>query len=201
MLKGYKTNQVVPISMNFGSAVLRTDARLSFQQSVGGPIVLGIHGIRQKPELERPYFGHIFSEEDKKNLRESGNMGRVADLNLRGNTTEPCLISIDKNTNELVAVRQEHVYIPNEIKGVTLTPDEIQKLKNGEQIFVDGMKSNQGKEFNANLAVQCGKKGYRVHIPKGPGIQPTVSRRCTAFTDAAQGTERRPYHSCGGHEA
>ncbi len=33
MLKGYKTNQVVPISMNFGSAVLRTDARLSFQQS------------------------------------------------------------------------------------------------------------------------------------------------------------------------
>ena len=77
MLRGYKTNQVVPISMNFGSAVLRTDARLSFQQSVGGPIVLGIHGIRQKPELERPYFGHIFSEEDKKNLLETGNMGRM----------------------------------------------------------------------------------------------------------------------------
>ena len=95
--------------------------------------MLGIHGIRKEPELDRPYFGHIFTEEDKKNLRESGNMGRVADLNLRGNTTEPCLISIDKNTNELVAVRQEHVYIPNEIKGVTLTPDEIQKLKNGEQ--------------------------------------------------------------------
>ena len=36
-------------------------------------------------------------------------MGRVAELNLRGGTTEPCLISIDKNTNELVAVRQEHV--------------------------------------------------------------------------------------------
>ena len=80
MLRGYKTNQVVPISMNFGSAVLRTDARLSLQQSVGGPIVLGIHGIRQKPELDRPYFGHIFSEEDKKNLLETGNMGRVVEL-------------------------------------------------------------------------------------------------------------------------
>ena len=66
MLKGYKTNQVVPISMNFGSAVLRTDARLSFQQSRSGDIVLGIHGIRQKPDLDRPYFGHIFSDEDKK---------------------------------------------------------------------------------------------------------------------------------------
>ena len=60
MLRGYKTNQVVPISMNFGSAVLRTDARLSFQQSRAGDIVLGIHGIRQKPDLDRPYFGHIF---------------------------------------------------------------------------------------------------------------------------------------------
>ena len=37
MLRGYKTNQVVPISMNFGSAVLRTDARLSLQQSVRNP--------------------------------------------------------------------------------------------------------------------------------------------------------------------
>ena len=60
MLKGYKTNQVVPISMNFGSAVLRTDARLSFQQTADGQIALGIHGIRQKPELDRPYFG-LFS--------------------------------------------------------------------------------------------------------------------------------------------
>ena len=77
MLKGYKTNQVVPISMNFGSAVLRTDARLSFQQSMAGEVVLGIHGIRQKPDLDRPYFGHIFSDEDKKNLLETGNMGRV----------------------------------------------------------------------------------------------------------------------------
>lgn len=128
--------------------------------------MLGIHGIRKEPELDRPYFGHIFTEEDKKNLRESGNMGRVADLNLRGNTTEPYLISIDKNTNELVAVRQEHVYIPNEIKGVTLTPDEIQKLKNGEQIFVDGMKSNQGKEFNANLQYNAERRGIEFIFPK-----------------------------------
>lgn len=55
MLKGYN-NQVVPISVNFGSAVLRTDARLSFQQSMVGEVVLGIHCIREKPDLDRPYF-------------------------------------------------------------------------------------------------------------------------------------------------
>lgn len=166
MLKGYKTNRTMPLTLNIpGVLTAKLDARLSFISN-GGQVMLGIHGIRKEPELDRPYFGHIFTEEDKKNLRESGNMGRVADLNLRGNTTEPCLISIDKNTNELVAVRQEHVYIPNEIKGVTLTPDEIQKLKNGEQIFVEGMKSNQGKEFNANLQYSAERRGIEFIFPK-----------------------------------
>lgn len=166
MLKGYKTNRTMPLTLNIpGVLTAKLDARLSFISN-GGQVMLGIHGIRKEPELDRPYFGHIFTEEDKKNLRESGNMGRVADLNLRGNTTEPCLISIDKNTNELVAVRQEHVYIPNEIKGVTLTPDEIQKLKNGEQVFVDGMTSNQGKEFNATLQYSAERRGIEFIFSK-----------------------------------
>ena len=166
MLKGYKTNKTIPLTLNIpGVLTAKLDARLSFMSN-GGQVMLGIHGVRKEPELDRPYFGHIFTEEDKKNLRESGNMGRVADLNLRGNSIEPCLISIDKNTNELVAVRQEHVYIPNEIKGVTLTPDEIQKLKNGEQIFVDGMKSNQGKEFNAHLQYSAERRGIEFIFSK-----------------------------------
>ena len=159
MLKGYKTNQVVPISMNFGSAVLRTDARLSFQQSVGGPIVLGIHGIRQKPELERPYFGHIFSEEDKKNLLETGNMGRVVELKGRNGEYIPSFISIDTLTNEVVAMRAENAYIPQEIKGVKLTDQEINDLLEGKKVFIEGMISNNGKEFDAHIQVNAERRG------------------------------------------
>ena len=159
MLRGYKTNQVVPISMNFGSAVLRTDARLSFQQSVGGPIVLGIHGIRQKPELERPYFGHIFSEEDKKNLLETGNMGRVVELKGRNGEYIPSFISIDKLTNEVVAMRAENAYIPQEIKGVKLTDQEINDLWEGKKVFIEGMISNNGKEFDAHIQVNAERRG------------------------------------------
>ena len=159
MLRGYKTNQVVPISMNFGSAVLRTDARLSFQQSVGGPIVLGIHGIRQKPELERPYFGHIFSEEDKKNLLETGNMGRVVELKGRNGEYIPSFISIDKLTNEVVAMRAENAYIPQEIKGVKLTNQEINDLREGKKVFIEGMISNNGKEFDAHIQVNAERRG------------------------------------------
>ena len=159
MLKAYKTNQVVPISMNFGSAVLRTDARLSFQQSVGGPIVLGIHGIRQKPELDRPYFGHIFSEEDKKNLLETGNMGRVVELKGRNGEYIPSFISIDKLTNEVVAMRAENAFIPKEIKGVQLTEQEQNDLREGKKVFIEGMISNSGKEFDAHIQINAERRG------------------------------------------
>ena len=158
MLKGYKTNQVVPISMNFGSAVLRTDARLSFQQSVGGPIVLGIHGIRQKPELDRPYFGHIFSEEDKKNLLETGNMGRVVELKGRNGEYIPSFVSIDKLTNEIVAMKAENVFIPNEISGVKLTEQEQHDLREGQKIYVEGMIAKSGNEFDAHIQINAERR-------------------------------------------
>lgn len=166
MLKGYKTNKLVPLTLTLDAAIIRMDARLSLIPMQNGQVGLGIHGIRKEPQLERPYFGHIFTEEDKKNLRESGNMGRVAELNLRGGTTEPCLISIDKSTNELVAVRQEHVYVQNEVRGVKLSPDEIQTLKNGGQVFVDGMISNKGKEFSATLQYSAERRGLEFIFPK-----------------------------------
>ena len=159
MLRGYKTNQVVPISMNFGSAVLRTDARLSFQQSAGGPIVLGIHGIRQKPELDRPYFGHIFSDEDKKNLLETGNMGRVVELKGRNGEYIPSFVSIDKLTNEVVAMRAENAFIPKEIKGVQLTEQEQNDLREGKKVFIEGMISNSGKEFDAHIQINAERRG------------------------------------------
>lgn len=159
MLRGYKTNQVVPISMNFGSAVLRTDARLSFQQTAGGQIALGIHGIRQKPELDRPYFGHIFSEEDKKNLLETGNMGRVVELKGRNGEYIPSFVSIDKLTNEVVAMRAENAFIPREIKGVQLTEQEQNDLREGKKVFIEGMISNSGKEFDSHIQINAERRG------------------------------------------
>lgn len=159
MLKGYKTNQLVPINLNFGSAVLRTDARLSLQQSNTGEVVLAIHGIRKQPELERPYFGHIFSEEDKKNLLETGNMGRVVELKGRNGEYIPSFISLDKMTNEVVAMRAENVYIPNEIKGVQLTDQEKNDLREGKKVYIEGMTTKSGNEFNAHIQVSAERRG------------------------------------------
>lgn len=159
MLRGYKTNQTVPITMNFGSAVLRTDARLSFQQSTAGPVVLGIHGIRQQPELDKSYFGHIFSEEDKKNLRETGNMGRVVELKTRSGEYAPSFVSLDKMTNEIVAMKVENAYIPNEIKNVKLTEQEKNDLKEGKAVYLEGMTAASGNEFNAHVQFNADRRG------------------------------------------
>lgn len=159
MLKGYKTNQLVPINLNFGSAVLRTDARLSLQQSNTGEVVLAIHGIRKQPELERPYFGHIFTDEDRKNLLETGNMGRVVELKGRNGEYIPSFISLDKMTNEVVAMRAENVYIPNEIKGVQLTDQEKNDLREGKKVYIEGMTAKAGNEFNAHIQVSAERRG------------------------------------------
>jgi hypothetical protein len=159
MLKGYKTNTLVPISMNFGSAVLRTDARLSFQQSPAGPVVLAMHGIRKEPDLEKPFFGHVFSEEDKKNLREFGNMGRAVEIKNRNGEYIPSFISIDKLTNEVVALKADSVFIPNEVKGVKLSDSEKNDLKEGKAVYLEGMLSEKGKEFNAHIQINADRRG------------------------------------------
>ena len=167
MLKGYKTNKLVPLTIHLsGLLTAKLDARLSLIPQQDGQVGLAIHGIRKEPQLERPYFGLNFSEEDKKNLRETGNMGRAVELNLRGSEYTPCLISIDKNTNELVAVRQEHVYIPQEVSGVRLTDEEIRLLKEGQPVKVEGMTSKAGKEFDATLQYSAERRGLEFIFPK-----------------------------------
>lgn len=167
MLRGYKTSQLVSISININNAMsLRTDARLSFQQSVGGPVQLAVHGLRQEPQLQRPYFGHIFSEEDKKNLRESGNMGRSVELKNRNGETHPYLISIDKLTNEIVATRADTVFIPDEVKGIKLDDQDKAQLREGKQIFVDKMTSQNGKEFSAHLQINADRRGIEFIFPE-----------------------------------
>ena len=176
MLKGYKTNQVVPISMNFGSAVLSTDARLSFQQSMAGRVVLGIHGIRQKPDLDRPYFGHIFSDEDKKNLLETGNMGRVVELKGRNGEYIPSFISIDKLTNEVVAMKAENAFIPREIKGVELTEQEQNDLREGKEGLCRGHDRQIRQRVQRLHSGECRTQGRRVHFRERQALQPPDTR-------------------------
>ncbi|WP_313375325.1 DUF3945 domain-containing protein [Chishuiella sp.] len=159
LLKGYKTNQLIPVSINFGSAILRTDVRLSLQQTDDSKIVPALHGIRKEPNLNYEFFGHRFTDEDKKNLLDTRNMGRVVNLiNSKTGETIPSIISIDRLTNELIALKTEYIKIPDEIKGVKLNEKQKQTLKEGKPLKIEGMTSTKGKEFSSYVQYNADKR-------------------------------------------
>ncbi|MCO5241107.1 MAG: DUF3945 domain-containing protein [Chitinophagaceae bacterium] len=159
LLKGYKTNELVPIGVNLGGTILRTDARLSLQQAEDGKIVVGIHGIKKEPNLHFEFFGHKFTDEDKKNLLETGNMGRVVDLkNTKTGELMPSIISIDRLTNDVIALRTDFIKIPDEIKGVKLDDAQKQTLMEGKPLKLEGMISTKGTEFSATVQFNADKR-------------------------------------------
>jgi hypothetical protein len=158
-LKGYKTNELLPIGVNLGGTILRTDARLSLQQAEDGRVVVGIHGIKKEPNLHFEFFGHKFTDEDKKNLLETGNMGRVVNLtNTKTGELMPSIISIDRLTNDVIALRTDFIKIPDEIKGVKLDDTQKQTLMEGKPLKLDGMISTKGTEFSAMVQFNADKR-------------------------------------------
>ncbi|MGV6947089.1 DUF3945 domain-containing protein [Sphingobacterium sp.] len=159
LLRGYKTNELVPISVNLGGAVVRTDARLSLQSTPEGDVVAAVHGIRREPNLNFEFFGHKFSDEDKQNLRQTGNMGRVVDL-IDSKTGElmPSIISVDRLTNELIALKTDFIKIPDEVKGIKLNDEQKQTLVEGKPLFIEGMISTKGTPFDANVQFNADKR-------------------------------------------
>jgi len=159
LLKGYKTNELVPVSLNLGTAVTRLDARLSLKQNDEGQVVVAIHGIRKGPNLNFPFFGHEFSKEDKENLQQTGNMGRVVNLtNPKNNEIMPSIISIDRLTNEVVALRTDYIKIPDDIKGIKLNDQQKQTLLEGKPLLLENMVSKKGTAFDATVQFNADKR-------------------------------------------
>lgn len=159
MLKGYKTPMLVPVRIELGTASGTIEARLSLQANDFGEVELRFHPVRRMPDFSKPFFGHVFSEEDKRNLMVSGNMGRVVDL-VHGITGEivPSLISRDRLTNDLVQVRADRIRVPLVIKGVTLDQEQRKILREGKPLFIENMLSARGTLFNAAVQYNADKR-------------------------------------------
>ncbi|WP_185211623.1 MULTISPECIES: DUF4099 domain-containing protein [Sphingobacterium] len=159
LLKGYKTNKVYPTSVNFGAVIMRSDARLGFQDGEDGKPVLIMYGVRHEPNLKAPFFGHEFTKEDRENLLKTGNMGRVVELtNRKTGEKIPSIISIAHLTNEVIAFRQDRIKVPDEIKGVKLTEDQKRDLKDGKAIYLEGLDFKNSTNKNAHVQFNADKK-------------------------------------------
>jgi hypothetical protein len=159
MLNFRKSPDLIPITIKTDNITIRTDARLAFRQDENGNFNVAVHAVRNKPELDRPYFGVTLTDEDKNNLLQTGNAGRIIHPQYKEGETTPVFLSIDKLTNELVAARADKINIPEEIKGVKLSENQQKELAEGQAIFVEDMTARSGNEFSAWLQVDADKRG------------------------------------------
>ena len=158
MLNWQKSN-LVTIAIPIGDTTIYTDARLAFRTNEQGDIGLAIHPLRKEPQLDFPYMGYKFSPEEKEQLLTTGNLGKTIEVTPKNGEPSSAYVSIDPQTNEIIALRADRVNIPKEIKGVTLSDAQYKNLVEGKAVKVEGMTAKSGKSFNATLQVNAERKG------------------------------------------
>lgn len=157
LLKWRKSKELIPINVKVGDQTKLTFARLQFIEAEGGVRPL-INLVHNKPNLDVPYYGASFTEEDKLNLLRTGNAGRIIDIKARGEII-PVLVSIDNLTKQIVSIPLENVKIPDNYKGATLTEDQKAALKNGEEVLIKNMKTVKNTPFDATVQYNADKFG------------------------------------------
>ena len=170
MLNWQKSN-LVTIAIPMGDTTIYTDARLAFRTDGEGNIGLAVHPLRKEPQLDFPYMGHKFSSEEKEQLLATGNLGKTIEITPKKGEPFAAYVSIDPQTNELIALRADRVNIPKEIKGVMLTDAQYKDLVEGKAVKVEGMTAKSGKSFNATLQVNAEKKGIEFIFENKQGLK------------------------------
>ena len=170
MLNWQKSN-LVTIAIPMGDTTIYTDARLAFRTDGEGNIGLAVHPLRKEPQLDFPYMGHKFSPNEKEQLLTTGNLGKTIEITPKKGEPFAAYVSIDPQTNELIALRADRVNIPKEIKGVTLSDAQYKDLVEGKAVKVEGMTAKSGKSFNATLQVNAEKKGIEFIFDNKQGLK------------------------------
>ena len=192
ILNWQKTN-LLPIAIPVGDITIHTEARLAFRTDEEGKISLAVHSLRKEPQLDFPYMGHKFSNEEKETLLATGNLGKTIEVMPKNGEPFSAYISIDPQTNELIALRADRISIPQEIKGVTLSDGQYKDLVEGKAVKVEGMTSKNGKSFDATLQVNAEKKGIEFIF----GNRTTLQERKVQNQDLGQSHEGVPHKLCG----
>ena len=187
----YGKSDLVRVSPNFGGEAFELDARLSFKKDGEGNVSLVPHFIRKEQKLD-DYKEHKFSDDDRKNLRETGNLGRVVDIVDR-ETGEiiPSYISIDRKTNEITDIPASKVRIPERIGKTEITAQERDMLRAGLPVRDKLIERNDGRKFVTTLQVNVEQRGVEF-VPgtgKSPRTAQTQETKGDTSKNQAQGGE------------
>ena len=158
-LLNYGKTGLVIVKPTFGGEQIEIQTRLSFRKDDNDQLQLVPHFVRNEPKLDVAYKGYTFTPEDKKNLLQNGNLGKVVDIPDK-NTGElrPHFISIDRLTNEIVDIPTNKVRIPDTIGKTPITKDDKRVLYSGIPLRKEIELAN-GRKFTPLLQVNVEQRG------------------------------------------
>lgn len=159
VLSGGKSG-LVTITTEVEGIPITTQGRIHFAEGKDGKLDLKIDCYRREPALDLPFYGVLLDKEVKDNILATGNAGQPVALPLDGGEPKPCLISLDKVTNNLVAVPVDDILIPMDFKGITFTPEQHRQLSEGRKVLVEGMASQWKYPFDAYMQYNVAKEKF-----------------------------------------
>jgi len=166
MLYGHKSPALNHLVFTLEGITFDTQARLSLKEMPDGTYNIQPHCYLKTNELDKPFLGAVLSDKDKDNLLASGNAGRVVDLEPGPGQKIPALVSLDKITNRLEAMPVDKLNIPQSLKGVEFTPEQVKDLKEGKLLLVEGMitkksqETDTPKKFDAYIQFNAAKGSF-----------------------------------------
>lgn len=166
MLYGHKSPALNPLTFTLEGITFDTQARLSLKEMPDGTYSIQPHSFLKSPELDKPFLGAVLSDKDKENLMASGNAGRVIELEPTPGQKIPALVSLDRITNRLEAVPVDQLNLPQSLKGVEFTSEQLKDLKEGKMVLVEGMTTKKSQEtdnpkkFDAYIQFNAAKGSF-----------------------------------------
>lgn len=159
MVFNHKSPQLFTVTPQFGDEKFSIDARLSFRKNPDGTFGLVPHFIKNEPRLNEPFQGYEFTKEDKEQLLKTGNLGKAVELaDPKTGEMKKSLVSIDRLTNDIVAMPVDKIYIKNKIGKTELSMKEIGILKEGGVVKGKEIELNNGRKFTSDLQYNADKR-------------------------------------------
>lgn len=172
LIEGKRT-ALFPITPAIAGIEFQTEARLSMRKNEAGDAILFLHPVKQllSEELEKPFHGHTFTNEQKRLLMATGNAGEVISITTPKGIPEKVLVSVDRQVNDLVAVPVEKVQrqIPNTFQGQPLDQTQKDLLLAGRAVSLENIQSKDGNVFSGKIQYNADKQKVEL-LPDGLNV-------------------------------
>ena len=156
MLKGNGSKELMDVKIEIDGVKFSGQARVFLDQNKEEI------GFKLKSKIDTPYLtnfhGEKFTREDNANLEKTGNLGRIAMLQL-GDKVEPCFVSLDRLTNRATYMRVSSLKRKETHRGAPITEEAWQSILAGRAVYLTGMKQKDGTLVDGLVQANAEFKG------------------------------------------